>query len=144
MDHIDTYLATATQKSTYSPSIRAALAIGKTTLNWYYNKTDYSEVYRIAMGTICLIYGTLLIIFQFSTLVTSFIISRRLDGMMTGSKQLAQSFATSLIVHMHLWTSKRMWIQQPRYDLIFYLHTLSAPTWSLAIVAVVIIIYQYV
>ena len=50
MDHIDTHLATATQNLTYSPSIRAALAIGKKTLNWYYNKTDYSEVYRIAMG----------------------------------------------------------------------------------------------
>jgi hypothetical protein len=51
MDHINTYLATATQNLTYSPSIRAALAIGKTTLNRYYNKTDYSEVYRIAMGS---------------------------------------------------------------------------------------------
>lgn len=56
MDHIDTYLATATQNTAFSPSIRAALAIGKTTLNRYYNKTDYSEVYRIAMGiNLCLI-----------------------------------------------------------------------------------------
>ena len=30
--------------------MRAALGIGKRTLNRYYNKTDYSEVYRIAMG----------------------------------------------------------------------------------------------
>ena len=51
MDHIDAYLATATQNPTYSTSICAALAIGKTTLNQYYNKTDYLEVYRIAMGT---------------------------------------------------------------------------------------------
>ncbi|KIM40436.1 hypothetical protein M413DRAFT_54247, partial [Hebeloma cylindrosporum] len=51
MDHIDTYLAMAAQDLNYSPSIRAALAIGKKTLNRYYNKTDYSEVYRIAMGT---------------------------------------------------------------------------------------------
>jgi hypothetical protein len=50
MDHIDTHLATATQNTDYSPSIRAALAIGKQTLNRYYNKTDLSEVYRIAMG----------------------------------------------------------------------------------------------
>jgi hypothetical protein len=50
MDHIDTYLATATQDDHYPISIRAALAIGKHTLNRYYNKTDYSEVYRIAMG----------------------------------------------------------------------------------------------
>ncbi|KAF8797538.1 hypothetical protein BYT27DRAFT_7219086 [Phlegmacium glaucopus] len=29
--------------------LKAALAIGKKTLNWYYNKTDHSEVFRIAM-----------------------------------------------------------------------------------------------
>jgi len=34
----------------HSPAIRAALAIGKKTINKYYNKTDHSEVYRIAMG----------------------------------------------------------------------------------------------
>lgn len=50
MDHIDTYLATATQNDSYSASIRAALAIGKRTLNRYYNKTDHSEVYRITMS----------------------------------------------------------------------------------------------
>jgi hypothetical protein len=50
MDHIDTHLATATQTTSYSTSIRTALAIGKKTLNRYYDKTDYSEVYRIAMG----------------------------------------------------------------------------------------------
>ena len=50
MDHINTHLVTATQNLTYSPSIHAALAIGKKTLNQYYNKTDSSEVYRIAMG----------------------------------------------------------------------------------------------
>ncbi|KIM36394.1 hypothetical protein M413DRAFT_78168 [Hebeloma cylindrosporum] len=54
MDHIDTHLATATQNLTYPASIRAALAIGKATLNRYYNKMDYSEVYRIAMGMFCL------------------------------------------------------------------------------------------
>ena len=50
MDHIDTFLATATQNAQYPISIRAALVIGKRTLNRYYNKTDHSEVYRIAMG----------------------------------------------------------------------------------------------
>lgn len=55
MDHIDTHLATSTQNANYSVSIRAALAIGKRTLNRYYNKTDHSEVYRIAMGKSCLI-----------------------------------------------------------------------------------------
>ena len=33
-----------------SKAIRAALALGKQTLNRYYNKTDHSDVYRIAMG----------------------------------------------------------------------------------------------
>ena len=50
MDHIDAHLATAAQSTLYATSIRAALAIGKCTLNRYYNKTDQSEVYRIAMG----------------------------------------------------------------------------------------------
>jgi len=50
MDHIDEYLATASQDPSYSEAIRAALALGKRTLNRYYDKTDHSEVYRIAMG----------------------------------------------------------------------------------------------
>jgi len=50
MDHIDEYLATASQDPSYSEAIRAALALGKQTLNRYYDKTDHSEVYRIAMG----------------------------------------------------------------------------------------------
>jgi hypothetical protein len=55
MDHIDRHLATAAVSDKYSPAIRAALAIGKKTLNRYYDSTDHSEVYRIAMGT-CLIF----------------------------------------------------------------------------------------
>jgi hypothetical protein len=50
MDHIDEYLATACANIKLSKAIRAALAIGKETLNRYYNKTDQSDVYRIAMG----------------------------------------------------------------------------------------------
>jgi len=50
MDHIDEYLATVSQNLKYSEAIRAALAVGKQTLNRYYDKTDHSEVYRIAMG----------------------------------------------------------------------------------------------
>ena len=53
MDHIDEYLATASQNPTYSEAICAALALGKQTLNRYYDKTDHSEVYRIAMGESC-------------------------------------------------------------------------------------------
>ena len=50
MDHIDEYLATACRNIKLSKAIRAALAVRKKTLNHYYNKTDHSDVYRIAMG----------------------------------------------------------------------------------------------
>jgi len=49
MDHINNFLATSAEQQ-YSPAIRAALAIGKNTINKYYNMTDQSEVYRIAMS----------------------------------------------------------------------------------------------
>ena len=42
--------STAAINDEYSLAIKAALAIGKKTLNHYYNKTDNSEVSRIAMG----------------------------------------------------------------------------------------------
>jgi hypothetical protein len=38
----------------YDASIRASLGLAKKTLNWYYNMTDWSEVYHIAMGTYCI------------------------------------------------------------------------------------------
>ena len=50
MDHIDEYLVTASQDRKYSQAICAALALGKKTLNRYYDKTDHFEVYRIVMG----------------------------------------------------------------------------------------------
>lgn len=51
MDHIDETLTTNSLDHKFEPSIRAALGIAKKTLNRYYNATDQSEVYRIAMGT---------------------------------------------------------------------------------------------
>jgi hypothetical protein len=59
MDHIDEHLATAATSNKYCVAIKAALAIGKKTLNRYYNKTDHSEVFRIAMGA----YGSRSLIF---------------------------------------------------------------------------------
>jgi hypothetical protein len=50
MDHMDELLSTNSLDAKYEPSIRAALGIAKKTLNRYYDKTDSSEVYRIAMG----------------------------------------------------------------------------------------------
>ena len=51
MDHIDKVLASASDSPyKFSIAIWAALVIGKNAMNQYYNKTDQSEVYRIAMG----------------------------------------------------------------------------------------------
>jgi len=50
MDHLDGYLTTAALNPDIPLSIKAALAVGKKTLNRYYDKTDHSEVFRIAMG----------------------------------------------------------------------------------------------
>ena len=66
MDHIDEYLATASQNVKYSEAIRAALALGKRTLNRYYDKTDHSEVYRIAMGKF-----VMSVFFHFSSTLSS-------------------------------------------------------------------------
>ena len=51
MDHIDKVLMTTSDSPyQFSLAIRTALAIGKAAINKYYNKTDHSEVYCIAMG----------------------------------------------------------------------------------------------
>ena len=50
MDMIDKHLATATLNNKYEPSIQAALAVGKNLLNKYYNMTDHSKLYCIAMS----------------------------------------------------------------------------------------------
>jgi hypothetical protein len=56
MDHIDSVLATNAIDKRYCLAIQAALTIGKKTLNHYYSKTDLSNVYRIAMGNVRVIY----------------------------------------------------------------------------------------
>jgi hypothetical protein len=56
MDIIDSMLATTSETPyKFCLAIRAALAVGKMTINKYYDKTDYSEVYRIAMGACSLV-----------------------------------------------------------------------------------------
>ena len=50
MDHIDAHLATAGQNPKFSLAICASLALGKAHLNKYYDLTDHSEVYQIAMS----------------------------------------------------------------------------------------------
>ena len=51
IDYIDQELTTNALDSTkYSLPIRTGLAMGRKTLNCYYSKMDYSNVYRIAMS----------------------------------------------------------------------------------------------
>jgi len=56
MDLIDEHLATSTGGTAFTTSIRSALTISKQTLNRYYDKTDYSEIYWIAMGKLNAVY----------------------------------------------------------------------------------------
>ncbi|KAF6742600.1 hypothetical protein DFP72DRAFT_764321, partial [Ephemerocybe angulata] len=50
MDKIDEILTTnSLDDKTFQPCIRAACSLAKKTLNRYYDKTDHSENYRIAM-----------------------------------------------------------------------------------------------
>jgi len=60
MDHIDSVLTSviitsSSKKHKLLPSIKAALAIRKRMLNRYYDKTDHSEVFRIAMSEFSLL-----------------------------------------------------------------------------------------
>ncbi|KZV90025.1 hypothetical protein EXIGLDRAFT_597949, partial [Exidia glandulosa HHB12029] len=50
MDHIDGVLSTQSITMSFNPAIRASLVLAKRTLNRYYSATDWSDVYRIAMG----------------------------------------------------------------------------------------------
>ncbi|KAF7763751.1 hypothetical protein Agabi119p4_8288 [Agaricus bisporus var. burnettii] len=49
MDHFDEVLTTAADSPDMPPSIRAAIRLGLRTLNRYYDRTDHSKIYRIAM-----------------------------------------------------------------------------------------------
>ena len=109
MDHIDTHLATASQNLKYSPAIRASLALRKAHLNKYYDMTDYSEVYRIAMSECSL----LIILFNYNSVEQSYIhdtnfnISARLTGMPRGSPPRLQLSMMSLCEHMRTSPSMR-------------------------------------
>lgn len=56
MDKMHTELTSAIENFDYSPALKSALSLGKTVLDKYYSLSDDSEVYRIAMGSINLIY----------------------------------------------------------------------------------------
>ncbi|EPT02219.1 hypothetical protein FOMPIDRAFT_1102002, partial [Fomitopsis schrenkii] len=49
MDLIDEQLATSALDPALDPAIRVAVSLGKRSINHYYNKSDESAAYRIAM-----------------------------------------------------------------------------------------------
>lgn len=50
MDYIDTKLNKCALDPKYSTAMKMGISLGKKTLNRYYDMTDHSEIYRIAMG----------------------------------------------------------------------------------------------
>ena len=58
MDFINWKLTTDTISGKYTVAIHASLEVARHTLNCYYNKTDYSELYRIAMSESTMIIHT--------------------------------------------------------------------------------------
>lgn len=55
MDLIDEHLATDTTNLQLDPAIRVAVGCAKRTINHYYDKSDESAAYRIAMSKSSLI-----------------------------------------------------------------------------------------
>jgi len=101
MDTIDEALATNALSSKYSIAIHAALSIGKKTLNHYYEKTDFSTTYRIAMGILWFILHFIItyIFFQSFIPVISSTISRMQSGRTSGSRLPSSLYKTSLTFH---------------------------------------------
>ncbi len=126
MDHIDTHLITASQNMKYSPAIRASLALGKAHLNKYYNMTDHSEVYCIAMSEFLLLYSILIsnnFNQQSYTHVTNFSISETSSGMTSGSPLLSALFVMSSCEHMQtLLLMKLSLLVWQMYRFSFYLY----------------------
>lgn len=56
MDKIDKHLASCAVDTAYSPALRGAFKLGKDLLNKYYSLTDSSDVYRIAISELFLIF----------------------------------------------------------------------------------------
>jgi hypothetical protein len=86
MDQIDQHLATVALDKKYVPAVQAAVMLGKNLLNKYYDLTDSSEIYRIAMSGFLLASSKsrLTVIFQSYTLLIKQRILLLLAGKMNG------------------------------------------------------------
>jgi hypothetical protein len=107
MDVIDERLTSDSLNcSKYDVSIRASLGLAKKTLNCYYNMTDWSEVYRIAMGAYSVCFSVLInsiMLHQSYIRDTSCHILRPHTGRSIGSTLLNASSALSLNVLILAW-----------------------------------------
>lgn len=56
MDKIDAMLNTFATNASLTAAIRTSCSLGKKLLNKYYERTDSSEIYRIAMGKFSFIF----------------------------------------------------------------------------------------
>ena len=104
MDHLDSHLLNAASNPKYSIAMKAALSIGKKTLNRYYDKTDHSEVFRIAMGKPHLMNSSslsnIVLHTQSFILDTSCSTSKMRIGCQSGLTLPRTLFVKSLSVHM--------------------------------------------
>jgi hypothetical protein len=128
MDHIDRVLATTSDSHQFSLSIRTALVIGKNTINCYYNKTDHSETYCIAMGMyysyLCTFTNQFISFFQFFIPTTSLLTSRIKAGKKPGLRLPTTLSTRSTIVCMpqhvptvtaKVTTTTLLWVLQTQY-----------------------------
>jgi hypothetical protein len=128
MNHIDRVLATTSDSLRFSLSIRAALVIGKNTINRYYNKTDHSETYHITMSMyysyLCTFTNRFISFFQFFIPATSLLTSRIKAGKKPGLRLPTTLSTRSTIVRMpqHVPTvtvkvtkTTLLWVLQTQY-----------------------------
>ena len=67
MDKMHVELTAAAENVEYSPTLQAALELGKNLLDKYYSLSDDSEIYQIAMGMYNMISIRVIIILNAST-----------------------------------------------------------------------------
>lgn len=99
MDHLDEHLTNAALNPKYSMLIKATIAIEKKTLNWYYNKTDHSDVFCISMGIFSFIIWFVCLtnsISQCYILNTSADTLSKLGGRILGLRKLKNLYILSL------------------------------------------------
>ena len=71
MDHLDQHLATSVLDLSLPASICVAATLGKHTLNKYYTMTDLSEIYRIAMSKVSILFFNYLVLIDLFASSTS-------------------------------------------------------------------------